>query len=88
MGFEPHQPESQLETINEFQDQMDSTLLEARSALAKAKEDMARYYNQCQVPDPEYHIGDRVYLDSSDIRTTHPLQKLAHHYLRPFTVTR
>ena len=47
MGFEPHQPESQLETVNEFQDQMDSTLSEARSALAKAKEDMAQYYNQC-----------------------------------------
>ena len=43
---------------------MDSTLSEARSVLAKAKEDMARYYNQCQVPAPEYHIGDRVYLDA------------------------
>ena len=66
---------------------MDSTLSEAQSALAKAKEDMARYYNQCQVPAPEYHIGDRVYFDASDIRTTRPSQKLAHRYLGPFTVT-
>ena len=87
MGFEPHQPESRLETVNEFQDRMDSTLSEARSTLAKAKEDMAQYYNQRQVPAPEYHIGDKVYLDMSNIHTTRPSQKLAHHYLGPFTVT-
>ena len=45
MGFEPHQVESQLETVNKFQDRMDSTLSEARSTLMKAKEDMAWYYN-------------------------------------------
>ena len=45
MGFEPHQAESQLETVNKFQDQMDLTLVEAKSALAKAKDDMAQYYN-------------------------------------------
>ena len=66
---------------------MDSTLSEARSALMKAKENMAWHYNQHRVPAPEYHIGDRVYLDASDIHTTRPSQKLAHHYLRPFTVT-
>ena len=62
-------------------------LSEARSVIAKAKEDMAQYYNQHQVPAPEYHIVDRVYLDASDICTTCPSQKLAHCYLRPFTVT-
>ena len=45
MGFEPHQAESRLETVNEFWDQMDSTLVEAKSALAKAKDDMVQYYN-------------------------------------------
>ena len=87
MGFEPHQVESQLETVNEFWDQMDSTLSEARSVLVKAKEDMAWYYNQHRVPAPEYRIRDKVYLDASDIHTTGPLQKLTHCYLRPFTVT-
>ena len=46
MGFEPHQAESRLETVNEFQDRMDSMLSEARLVLGKAKEDMAWYYNQ------------------------------------------
>ena len=66
---------------------MDSTLSEARSTLAKVKEDMTQYYNQCQVPDLEYQIRDRVYLDANDIHTTRPSQKLTHCYLRPFTVT-
>ena len=66
---------------------MDSALSEARSTLRKAKEDMAWYYNQHQVLALEFHIGDKVYLDASDIHTTHPSQKLAHHYLRPITVT-
>ena len=47
MGFEPHQAEFLLETVNKFQDWMDSTLVEAKSALTKAKDDMAQYYNQC-----------------------------------------
>jgi hypothetical protein len=35
MGFEPHQADSRMETVNEFKDHMDSTLAEAKSALAK-----------------------------------------------------
>jgi hypothetical protein len=88
MGFEPHQADSRMETVNEFKDRMDSTLAEARSALAKAKEDMARYYNQRRVPAPEYQVGDKVFLDASDIRTTRPSQKLAHRYLGPYVVQR
>ena len=65
MGFKPHQVESQLETVNEFWDQMDSTLVEAKSALAKAKDDMAQYYNQHQTLALEYQIRDKVYLDVS-----------------------
>ena len=37
MGFEPDQPESRLETVNEFKTHMQ----QSRSALAKAKDDMA-----------------------------------------------
>ena len=65
---------------------MDSTLVEAKSALTKAKDDMAQYYNQHRTPAPEYQVRDKVYLDASDICTTHPSQKLAHCYLGPFTI--
>ena len=39
----------------------------ARAALAKAKNDMAQYYNQHQTPALEYLPGDKVYLDVEDI---------------------
>ena len=65
---------------------MDSTLVEAKSALAKAKDDMAQYYNRHRTPALEYQVRDKVYLDASDIRTTRPSQKLAHWYLGPFTI--
>jgi hypothetical protein len=45
MGFEPDEAPSHMETVNEFRDQMASTLEEAKSALAKAKNNMAQYYN-------------------------------------------
>ena len=67
---------------------MDSTLVEAKSAFAKAKGDMAQYYNQHQTPAPEYQVRDKVYLDMSNIHTTHPSQKLTHRYLGPFTIVR
>jgi hypothetical protein len=39
-----------METVNEFQDWMASTLEEAKLALAKAKNDMAQYYNRHCTP--------------------------------------
>ena len=83
MGFEPHQPLSCFEAVNEFTDQMKDTLEEAKSVLAKAKDDMARYYNRRRSPTPSFSSGDMVYLDSEDIQTTHPSKKLSHHCLGP-----
>ena len=86
MGFKPGRTDLRVETVNEFKDRMEKSLEEAKSALAKAKDDMARYYNQCWTPAPEYHTGDQVFLDASDIKTTHPSFKLAHRYLGPYVV--
>src|SRR5438309_4964322 len=47
MGFEPHQLPSRVEAVNKFTDRMRNTLEEAKSALAKAKDEMAQYYNRC-----------------------------------------
>src|SRR5882762_4000508 len=70
MGFEPAQLAFCLETVNEFTDRMHSALTEAKAALAKAQENMTRYYNQCREPAPEYASGDKVYLDGSNIQTS------------------
>jgi len=87
MGFEPHQPLSRFEAVNEFMDWMKDTLEEAKSALAKAKNDMAQYYNRCRSPAPSFSPGDMVYLDSEDIQIR-PSKKLPHRRLGPYPVER
>jgi hypothetical protein len=88
MGFEPNQRPSKVEAINEFADRMKSSLDEAWAALAKSKEDMARYYNQRQTPAPKFAVGEKVFLDASDISTTRPTKKFTHRYLGPFPIVR
>ena len=88
MGFEPDQRRSHIESINEFKERMESALNEAKAALAKSKDDMAKYYNRTRALAPEYQPGDKVYLDASDIQTTRPSKKLSHRRLGPFPIVR
>ena len=88
MGFEPDQHWSYVESINKFKERMADALKEAKAALVKSKDDMAKYYNQRRTPALEYQPGDRVYLDASDIHTTRPSWKLSHRRLGPFPVVR
>ena len=46
MGFEPSQPPSRLESVNGFKEHMEDALQEAKAALAKSKDDMAKYYDR------------------------------------------
>jgi hypothetical protein len=87
MGFEPQAP-FHLESVNEFTDRMKLALEEAKATLNKAKDDMARYYNQRRLLAPVYKLDDLVYLDASDIKTTRPSRKLSHRRLGPFPVER
>ena len=72
--------------MNEFTDRMKMALEEAKLALNKAKDNMARYYNQRRLPTPMYQPGDKVYLDASDISTTRPSRKLSHRQLGPYVI--
>ena len=65
MGFEPDQRRSHVESVNEFKTRMEDALNEAKAALVKSKDDMAKYYNQRRTPAPEYQPRDKVYLDAS-----------------------
>jgi hypothetical protein len=67
MGFEPNQWRSHVESISQFKECMEGALEEAKAALAKSKDDMAKYYDW--TPSPDYKPGDKVYLDASDIQT-------------------
>ena len=86
MGFKPGQQPLKLEAVNEFVDHMKSTLDEACAALAKLKDDMARYYNQQRTPAPTFIASEKVYLNASDISTTRPTKKFTHRYLGPFPI--
>jgi len=86
MGFEPRQNPSSLETVNEFMERMRTAIEEAKSAIRKAQDDMKKYYDRRRTPAPVFNSGDKVFLDTSDIRTTRPSQKLSHQRLGPFVV--
>jgi len=88
MGFELHQPPSHFKAVNEFTDWMKDTLQEAKLALAKAKDDMAWYYNHRRSAALSFSHGNMVYLDSEDIQTTHLSKKLLHRRLGPYLVKR
>jgi hypothetical protein len=78
MGFEPQQPRSKMELVNEFADRMAVGIEEVKSALTKAKDEYAMYYNRCREPAPVFTQGDRVWLDGSDITTNRLSSKVSH----------
>jgi len=51
---------------------------EVKSTIRKVQDDMKKYYDQQRTPALVFKPGDKVFLDTSDIRTTRPLQKLLH----------
>jgi hypothetical protein len=86
MGFEPHQPSSNLESVNEFTDRMALGMEEAKAALVKAKDEHTMFYNRRCEPALVFAPGDKVWLDGSDIATNRPLSKLSHRHLGPFVI--
>jgi hypothetical protein len=86
MGFEPHRLRSKPESVNKFTEHMAQGLEEARSAIAKAKDEYAMYYNRRREPAPIFKPGDKVWLDGSDIATNRLSSKLSHRHLGPFVV--
>jgi hypothetical protein len=88
MGFEPQQPWSHMESVNEFKDRMAWGLKEAKAALTKVKDEYALYYNHCRIPTPELKPGDLVWINGSNIQTTRPSRKLGHRNLGPYPVER
>jgi len=65
---------------------MTMAIEEAKSAICKVQKDMKRYYDRRRTLAPVFNPGDKVFLDTSDIRTTRPSQKLSHRRLGPFVV--
>ena len=54
---------------------------EAKVALVKSKDNMAKYYDWKRIPALDYQPRDKVYLDASNIQMTRPSWKLSHQRL-------
>src|SRR6202789_3110988 len=67
---------------------MKEAMDEAKAALTKSKDDMAKYYDRKRTLAPECQPGDKVYLDASDIQTTRLSKKLSHRRLGPFEIVK
>jgi hypothetical protein len=86
MGFEPLEAPATDEATGEFAARMKVAVEEAKAAISKAQEEYTLYYNWCRTPAPIFKKGDRVFLDSADISTDRPLQKLGNLRYGPFEV--
>jgi len=86
MGFKLRQHLFWLKIVNEFIEQMKTVVEEAKLAIWKAQENMAKYYNQRKISAPIFYPGDWVFLDVLDIKMTWPSTKLPHWKLRPYQV--
>src|SRR3979490_1428188 len=87
LGLEPTQ-ETRLEALDEFTTCMETATNEARSALSKAADDMARFYDLHHQAAPTYKIGDKVWLHAQNITTTCPMKKSDHKWLGPYVVNK
>lgn len=85
MGVEPRRPTA-VEAVNEFTERMSKTIDETRSALKKAADDMARYYDASHQEAERFEVGDKVWLSGKNINTTRPTKKLDVKWHGPFAV--
>ena len=85
VGLEPRK-DSNVERSSSFAEGMERSWEDTQSALRMAKEDMARYYNANRKPTPSFEVGEKVWLDASNISTTRPTKKLDVRRLGPFPI--
>jgi hypothetical protein len=49
---------------------------------------MKHFYDKHQGKTPQYKVGDKVWLDASNINTGRPMKKLDHKRLGPYAITK
>ena len=86
MGVEPCRS-TKLEAVEEFTNWIQKAVEEARSALQQAASDMARFHDAHRGKKIRFKVGDKVWLDSCNIKTTRPSKKLDDRWFGPFPIT-
>ena len=87
LGVEPIR-ETQLEALEEFTTCMEEATKEAHSALEKAADGMAHFYDVHHQAAPAYKVGNKVWLNAQNISTTRPMKKLDHKWLGPYPINK
>jgi hypothetical protein len=85
MGIEPGF-ETKREAVEEFTSRIKKTTEEAQSALRQAAEDMARFHNAHRGKKTTFKVGEKVWLDSRNIKTNRPSKKLDDKWFGPFPI--
>ena len=75
-------------TAQAFVEQMSSMREEIGAALKKAAEDMKRHYNKGRKESTEYQVGDKVWLEATNLTTERPSKKLDNKCFSPFKVVK
>lgn len=87
LGFKPIW-ETWLEGFDEFMSCMKSAVEEANASLMKAADDMAQFYDINRQEIPPLAVGDKVWLDATNITTACPKKKLDDKWLGPYPITK
>ncbi|THH07173.1 hypothetical protein EW145_g3557 [Phellinidium pouzarii] len=87
MGFEPIRG-SRVESAEDFVLRMKKVHEETNAALEKAKEEMKKYADRIRREAPEYKVGDKVWLETSNLKIDRPTRKLAEKRIGPYPITR
>lgn len=97
MGVEPSSPcpphvskaaRTEFFNANSIADRFQRILDFAKSNMALAQEMQEHYANQSRAAASRYKIGDKVWLDTRNIKTERPAKKLDDKFKGPFTVTK
>lgn len=85
MGIEPNRT-SKNEAASEFAGRMKRIHEEAQAALIKARDEMKRYADQTRGETPEYKVGQKVWLETTDLAIKRPSKKLAEKRIGPYPI--
>jgi len=73
-----------LETLNDFASRMEVATKEAHSALTRAADNMACFYDAHWREAPLYVVRDQVWLNGQNITMACPMKKLDQKWLGPY----
>src|SRR5882757_3974881 len=72
--------------MEEFVQKLKSVQVEVEAALHKAHDDMRKYADRKHMDAPQYKPGDKVWLSTKDLKTTHPSRKLMEKQIGPYPI--